>query len=310
MKRISALLLTALTLTGLLLLGGCGKSQAPEPQQEEGAIQIETVETDGFAMDYFRFGRGERTLVILPGLSVQSVMGSAEAVAEAYAPLTDEFTIYLFDRRKDLPETYTTQEMAGDTAAAIRALGLEKVSLFGASQGGMMALEIAIRDPELTDRLVLGSTAPWVTDTLAGTLDTWIGLAEAGDAEGLYLAFGQAVYPEEVFQQSRDLLVQAAQTVTEEDLSRFVILARAMEGFDVRDQLDRIACPVLALGAEDDRVLGAEGTRTLADLLGSRPDFEVYLYDGYGHAAYDLAPDYKDRMLAFLVPESAGEAKQ
>ena len=69
------------------------------------SIPVETVRTKDFEMRYFRFGRGEKTLVILPGLSVQSVMGAADAVAASYAALTEEFTIYLFDRREKLPET-------------------------------------------------------------------------------------------------------------------------------------------------------------------------------------------------------------
>ena len=47
----------------------------------EVGIPIETVKTASFTMQYFRFGTGETTLVILPGLSVQSVMRAASAVA-------------------------------------------------------------------------------------------------------------------------------------------------------------------------------------------------------------------------------------
>ena len=43
------------------------------------AIEIKTVQTDGFEMEYFCFGHGKEPLVILPGLSVQSVMGAADA---------------------------------------------------------------------------------------------------------------------------------------------------------------------------------------------------------------------------------------
>ena len=98
-------------------------------------MQIETVKTDTFTMDYFKFGQGERTLVIIPGLSVQSVMISANAVASAYQPLTNDFTIYVFDRRKELPASYSVREMARDAAEALRALGLHQASVFGASQG-------------------------------------------------------------------------------------------------------------------------------------------------------------------------------
>ena len=30
-----------------------------------------------------------------------------------------------------------------------------------------------------------------------------------------------------------------------------------------------------------------------------------HMYDGYGHAAYDTAPDYKERVLGFLAQGSS-----
>ena len=96
-------------------------------------IPIETVKTQRFSMDFFRLGAGEKTLVILPGLSVQSVMGAADAIAEVYQSLADRYTVYVFDRRRELPETYSVRDMAQDTAEALQALGLERVPLWGLS---------------------------------------------------------------------------------------------------------------------------------------------------------------------------------
>ena len=256
-------------------------------------------------MDYFRFGRGEKTLVILPGLSVQSVMGSAEAVAEAYHLLTDDFTIYLFDRRNELPASYSIHEMARDTAEALHVLGLEDVCLFGTSQGGMIAMDISIENPALVQKLVLGSTSACVTEANYRTVEEWIRLAKAGNAKDLYLAFGEALYPQDVFEQSREFLVEAAKTVTNEELNRFVILTEGMKDFDVADDLSKISCPVLAISSSDDQVLGADAIEQIAEHLNEHSDFELYMYDGYGHAAYDTAPDYKERILHFLAPESA-----
>ena len=265
-------------------------------------IQTETVSADGFTMDFFRFGHGAGTLVILPGLSVDSVMNYADAVAEAYTLLTDDFTVYVLDRRKELPDTYPVYDMARDTAASLRALGLDRVCLFGASQGGMIAMTLAAEHPELVERLVLGSTAAQVTGETGRVIDGWGRLAKAGNAGDLYLDFGKAVYPQAVFEQSRDALAAAAAAVTEADLKRFVILAEGTNGFDVTDRLGNIACPVLVIGSKDDGVLGAEASVQIAELLQDRPDCELYLYDGFGHAAYDLAPDYRERMLRFLKP--------
>ena len=66
-------------------------------------IQTGIVQTESFSMDYFRFGTGSRMMVILPGLSVQSVMGAAQAVEAAFRSFEDSFTVYLFDRRNELP---------------------------------------------------------------------------------------------------------------------------------------------------------------------------------------------------------------
>lgn len=269
------------------------------------SAQIETVQTDTFSMDYFRFGHGEKTMVILPGLSVQSVMGFADTVVDAYQVFADDYTVYLFDRRKDLPDSYSVYDMAKDTAEAFRALHLEHVNLFGASQGGMIAMTIAIEQPDLVQSLVLGSTSARVEEAQYQTISKWIGKAKAGESEELYLAFGEAVYPKEVYEQSRELLVQAAGTVTGEDMKRFVILAEGVKGFDATSRLNTISCPVLVIGSLDDRVLGPDASVQIAANLKRQPGVVLHMYNSYGHAAYDTAPDYKERILHFLKSVSS-----
>ena len=294
MRRIILMILVC-----VLMIAGtaCGKA---ENGGTDMSIPIETVRTKDFSMDYFRFGRGEKTLVILLGLSIDSVMKYANSVAEVYDSFAEDFTVYVFDRRKELPAAYSLHEMAHDASAAIQALGLEKTCLFGVSQGGMIAMVIAIEHPELVDRLVLDSTSACVEQEQVQVIEKWIRLAKDGNTKELYLAFGEAVYPPEVFEQSRELLAESAKTVTNGDLSRFVILAETIEVFDVTGLLDRIECPVLVIGSKDDRVLGGEASEKIAEQL---KDCELYMYEGYGHAAYDLAPDYKEKLLDFLNRE-------
>lgn len=264
------------------------------------SIQIETVHTDTFSMSYFRFGKGEKTLVILPGLSVQSVMGAADAIAAAYQPCEEIFTTYVFDRRSELPSSYPVREMARDTAEAFRMLGLKNVCLFGASQGGMIAQVIAIENPELVGKMVLGSSSSHVRRAQYQVLKNWIRLAKNKDRVGLYLAFGREIYPPAVFEQYREVLEKTAETVTDAELERFIILAEGTRGFHVTEELGRIRCPVMAIGAYEDSVLDSDATMEIAEKLDGRPDFQLYLYVGYGHAAYDTAPDYRERILQFF----------
>lgn len=266
-------------------------------------IKIETVKTQGFSMHYFRFGTGKKTLVILPGLSVQSVMGMADAVAAAYEKLTEQFTIYLFDRRTDLPPVYPVEEMGRDTARAMEVLGLEKVCLFGVSQGGMMALVIAMEYPELVERLVVGSTSSHIREEQFRVIEGWIRLAEKRDGVGLYLDMGRGIYPPGVFESFREALAAAGKTVTEEEFVRFRILAEGIRDFNVTHRLDSIRCPILAIGVFEDGVVDVDATMEIAENLDDRKDFRLYLYTGYGHAAYDTAPDYQERVRRFLLEE-------
>ena len=264
------------------------------------SIPIETVKTEGFEMRFFRFGQGARPFVILPGLSVQSVMGAAADIAAAYADFAEDYTVYVFDRRSELPERYPVYQMGLDTAAAMRALGLRSCDVFGASQGGMMAQVIAIEAPELVHKLVLGSTTAHVKPEDEVLFEDWMRLAEAHDGPALYDAFGKAIYPEAVYAQYRDALLAAGKTVTDAEFERFVTLTEGIRGFDVTDKLDRIRCPVLVIGVFEDAVLESDATMEIAVKLDENPGFRLYFYNGYGHAAFDTAPDYRERMLRFL----------
>lgn len=260
-----------------------------------------TVRTGGFEMEYCKFGNGDKAFVILPGLSIQSVISAKDAVEDGYSIMKDDFTAYLFDRRRIIPEGYTVYDMAEDTAAVMKKLGLKDTYVFGASQGGMIAMVLAIRYPELVAKLVLGSTSSHVMPAQKKVIDNWVALAQKKDKEGLYLEFGKEIYPPEVFEQYKDYFKEAAKNVTDEELDRFIICAGAAGNFNVTDELGKINCPVLALGVYEDAVLDSDATMEIAENLDYRDDFALYMYKGYGHAAFDTAPDYRKRIYEFFV---------
>ena len=121
-------------------------------------ILYNTAHSYRFRINYFRFGTGSKTMVILPWYGEDSVICSAEVIAQGYAVLTDEYTIYVFDRRDDMPASYTEEDMARDTADAISLLGLKGVDLSGTSQGAQVADIIAREYPELVGSLIPSPT--------------------------------------------------------------------------------------------------------------------------------------------------------
>lgn len=257
---------------------------------------IKTVKTAQFEMDCCVFGNGPGKLVILPGMSVRSVMGSADGIEAAYACFSATHRVFLFDRVRVMPERYSVSEMARDTAQAMRALGIAQADVFGASQGGMIALCLAIDATELVGRLVLGSTMARGNPTSDATFDRWTALAEGGMVRELNRDFTARAYCARTREAFRDVFALQEAEGTPEELRRFAVQSRAARSFDVYSRLSDIRCPVLVLGAKEDRVLSGAASLELAARLGC----ERYLYEDYGHAVYDEAPDYKDRLMRFF----------
>ncbi len=303
MKKLAALFLTAVL---LIAATGCRSDTEQETTAEAAdsaaAAQVKTVLTGDTQMDYTVFGSGKKSFVILPGLSVHSVMGSSEAIAEAYRDFTEEYTVYVFDRARNISEGYTVREMARDTAEAMKKLGIQNADVFGASQGGMIAMYLAADYPEEVNKLILGSTLAKPNDTFNRVVDEWIRLAEEKNETGLLESFADNVYSKATLDAYRETLISSNRGITDEEYRRFEILARACKTFDCCDELSEIKCPVFVIGSEGDRVVTAEGSRQIAQALGCK----LYLYDeSYGHGVYDEAADYRQRCLEFLSDESS-----
>lgn len=74
------------------------------------------------------------------------------------------FELQAHGRTADIDRPMTLEGMADDVAAALQQLGIEQADICGYSSGGAVALQFAIRHPELLRKLVLMS----VTYTLSG----------------------------------------------------------------------------------------------------------------------------------------------
>ena len=263
------------------------------------SIKIESVKTNEFEMEYFKFGRGDKTLVIIPGLSVQSVIDMADAVADAYDIFSSDYTVYVIDRRKDIPKGYTIADCARDTATSIDILDLNDMYMFGTSQGGMIIMQYAVDNPDKVRKMILASTCANITEDRYMAIDKWVKLAKERKTEELFISFGNDLYPKEIFKENYNLIVDPYKTVTDSQLDKFINMAEATIGFNVTDRIGQLDFPILAIGDKTDNVLFEESTLEIAKCFEGKDNFSMYMYDGYGHCVYDIAPDYKKRMYEF-----------
>ncbi len=264
-------------------------------------VQIATqpLSTSAAKVECARFGRGKKPLVILPGLSIKSLMPLAGAVAERYKKFLDDYEIFLMERPLAPPSDCDANFLARAAIEALDALGVKGACLLGISAGGMAAQEVAAARPDLVSKLFLGSTCAKMTDTAAAVIEGWARLAEKEKLSELNQAFAQAVYTPSFYERYKDAIMASLDGATSADLKRFATLARALLGFDASDILPKIKCPILAVGAGLDKIFGGDAAPQIARL--ARNSSRSFVYQNYGHAVYDEADDYPDRILAFFA---------
>ncbi|MDO5442254.1 MAG: alpha/beta hydrolase [Bacteroidia bacterium] len=260
-------------------------------------VEVKTVLTERFEMDYISFGSGPGTLVLIPGMSLRSVLLQREAVAGVYKPFWDRYTIYLFDRVRDVREGYTIKDMADDTAAAMQALGLSSVHMIGHSQGGMIAMHIAAGYPELVGKLVLSSTSAFLNDGSRSIMEKWSAMAAGDDVAELNRSMFGTIYSDEYLSKYKQAFEYLENLGTRKEMDRLKVFTDACLTHDAREALKAIRCPVFILCSARDRIFPSSDSEYMAAVTGAR----LYVYEGYSHAVYDEAPDFKSRMLGFLT---------
>lgn len=261
-------------------------------------MSTETIQAGGITLKYFRFGADTgQPFVIIPGVALKSVMESEEAIKAQYKRLAQKFCVYVLDRRENIPDSYSIYDMADDTAAALDALGIKGAVLYGVSQGGMIAQAIAAKRPDLVIRLIVCSTAPYIPENAGKVFDSWAALAQSRQRDELIMSFGENVYTQGYFEKYRNAFISFADSVTDDELTRFVTMCGGFKGFDVRPELSSIAVPVLAVGAENDKLFGSEGAELIAKLTAG----SLKLYSGQAHGVYDENEDVLWQIEEFLA---------
>jgi len=151
---------------------------------------------------------------------------------------------------------YRIPQLADDMAALLRALGAAPAHVIGLSLGGMVALELALRCPDLVRSLAFINSGP---EAPAQTLRERLGLV------GVYLRRvatvrlrGMRVLGEAL---ARDLLPEPGQAALRRtfverwaanDPRAYLAALGAIGGWSVRQRLPALRCPTLVISADMD----------------------------------------------------------
>lgn len=131
------------------------------------------VEVNGLKMYYEMHGTGEGEPLVL-------LHGAFSAIGTSFGEMLPElaktrqviaFELQAHGRTADIDRPLRIETMADDVAAAIKQLGFERADLFGYSMGGAVALQVAIRHPEVVRKLVIASVTYNMSGIHPGLMD-------------------------------------------------------------------------------------------------------------------------------------------
>ena len=262
---------------------------------KNGSVTLENTK-----MNYVSFGYGRKAFVVLPGLSdgLTTVKGKALLLASSYREFFKEYTVYMFSRKDEMPAGYSIRDMADDQAKALKELGIEKVSVMGVSQGGMIAQAFAIDYPEMTEKLVVVVSAPQANEMIRENVSAWIALAEQCDHKHLMIDTAEKGYTEEYLKKYRKMYPILGLVGKPKNYDRFLVNARAILDFDVQEELGKISCPTYIIAGGADKTVGVESSYVMRERI---PNSELHVYEGLGHAAYEEAKDFYHRVYEHLM---------
>lgn len=189
------------------------------------------------------------------------------------------FTLLRYDMRgqgeSEAPEgIYTPRVHAEDLLALLNRLGWEKAALVGLSNGGVVAMEVALLAPERFAALVLCCTTPYLDVALRAKVESWLHALKAGGTKlrlrvALPWVFGRSfleAHPELLAEEGlRNLAAQAPTEAAQE---------RLLLGFltlnDLRPRLKALALPALVLYGTEDLLFPQAYASDLAQALRAR----------------------------------------
>jgi pimeloyl-ACP methyl ester carboxylesterase len=197
------------------------------------------------------------------------------------------------------PGPYTMEQLADDAAGVIRQLAPDGAAVFGASMGGMVAQQLAIRHPSAVLSLVLGCTSPGGSLAIAADpSDTRLLLG--GDAKDPGMAYRVAcsvLYERHWRERHPEVIDDAVRWRATHPVRPGVFAAHwaAIRSHDSSRRLGEIVAPTMIVHGTADVVTPPGNGAILADRI---PNARLEWLPGRGHMFFQEDPQ---RTLELLV---------
>lgn len=200
----------------------------------------------------------------------------------------------------------TIEQMADDAISFIKAKGFKQVDLFGFSMGGMIAQEIALKEPRLVRKLILTGTGPaggpGISEVAGVANYDLLRATLTGQDPKQYLFFTRT--PKGI-EAGKAFLARLQERTENRDkgiaAGAYVAQLQALSAWGKKPAADLslVRQPALVANGDDDRMVPTINTYDLAKRL---PNSELTVYPDAGHGGiFQYHDDFVAKALAFLA---------
>jgi pimeloyl-ACP methyl ester carboxylesterase len=265
------------------------------------------VSVNGLKLFYEIEGDGE-PVVLIPGFAAGRWIWFKQT-----ADLSRGFRVIVFDPRgvsaSDKPEgSQTMGLLADDVAHLLQTIGVESAHIAGASFGGFVAQEFALKYPSMTRKLVLcctsfggpGHVVP-APETLAALASTKGLNSEDRMRENLLLAFTPEYVETQAAEVDRIVHLRATNEVPEHI---YLSQLQAAMSFNAESRVESIASPTLVLSGDADVIVPVQNSRNLAAKI---PGARLEIIEGGSHTFFiEQAREFNEIVSEFLATDFHG----
>lgn len=253
---------------------------------------------------YETYGEGE-PVVLIPGFRTGLWLWFRQTEG-----LAGKFRVILFDPRgidqsAYAAEPFTMETLADDLAGLLRALGIEWAHVLGASFGGFVAQEFAIKYPQMTRSLILCCTSSGGPRHLLPSASTLQALAtveglntEERTRKDLLRAFAPGFVREQPGEFEDFIARRLRHPVT--DWAHFAQL-QAAAAFDASERISEIKAPTLVLTGDEDEIVPPGNSLNLAAQI---PQAQIIQIEGGSHMFFVEQPEQFNRAVIEFIEQA------
>jgi 3-oxoadipate enol-lactonase len=232
------------------------------------------------AVSYTVAGPGDAPVVVL-----SNSLGATRAMWDPQVPgLAERYRVVTYDTRGhgDSPAPagpYTLDDLTDDLVALLDEVGARRAHVAGLSLGGMIAMRLAVREPDRLDRLALLCTSakpdpqPFLDRAATVRAGGTAPLAPAVASRWLTPAYA-AEHP--------DLVARLEAMIAGADDEGYANCCEVVASVDLRADLGRITARALVVAGSQDQALPPEHQQLIADSI---PGAELITVDPGAHLA-------------------------